>query len=157
VLQRALVAAQHAPNHKTTWPWRLLLPGRMTREVVFRVGLRLKIAKKGASAGLEDAVRQDLLAPARLVVVVQKVSDDPNRALEDYAACACAVQNLMLSLHADGYASKWSTGANLRDPEALAALGVTPDERIVAFVWAGVADIVPNPSARPADRVVVLP
>lgn len=157
VLRRALTAAQWAPNHKTTWPWRFLLPGPVTRQILFRVGLRLKAAKKGPGPALEEAVRQDMLVPARLVVVVQRVAPDDARALEDYATCACAVQNLMLSLHADGFASKWGTGGTLRDPEARAALGVADDERVVAFVWCGAPDIVPAAPPRPADRVVELP
>jgi nitroreductase len=158
VVHRGLAAAQLAPNHKHTWPWRFLLPGPVTREVLFRVGLRLKAAKKGTSPDLEAAVRRDLLAPAHLVVVVQTVSDDPGRALEDYAACACAVQNLMLSVHADGFSSKWGTGGVLRDAEALQALGVDPaTERVIAFVWVGVAEVVPHAAHRPTGRVVSLP
>ena len=158
VLDRALAAAQLAPNHKLTCPWRFLLPGPVTREVLYRVGLRLKAAKKGHHPGLEEAVRQDMLVPDRLIVVVQRMSDEAPRALEDYAACACAVQNLQLSLHADGFGTKWGTGGTLRDPEALAALGVdAATERVVAFVWAGVPDVVPHPAPRPDDRVVRLP
>ncbi len=158
VLARALTAAQHAPNHKLTWPWRFLLPGPVTREILFRVGLRLKAAKKGLSPSLEEAVRQDMLTPARLVAVVQVLADEPGRQLEDYAACACAAQNLMLSLHADGFATKWGTGGTLRDPEALAALGVdAARERIVAFVWCGVAEVVPSAPPRPNDRIFALP
>lgn len=157
VLERALSAAQHAPNHKLTWPWRFVLPGPVTRELLFRVGLRLKSAKKGPSPELEAAVRRDMLVPDRLVVVVQRVDVDPARAEEDYAACACAVQNLMLSLHADGFGSKWGTGGTLRDPEAREALGLRADERAVAFVWIGEPQIVPAPPARPSDRVTRLP
>jgi nitroreductase len=159
-LHRALDAAQQAPNHKLTWPWRFLLPGPVTRERLFQVGLRLRAQKKGGALtpAIEASVRQDMLVPARLVVVVQRVADDANRALEDHAACAAAVQNLMLSLHADGYASKWGTGGALRDAEALQALGVdAATERVVAFVWVGVAEVVPQAPARPADRVVHLP
>ena len=157
VLERALTAAQHAPNHKLTWPWRFVLPGPATREVLFRVGLRLKSAKKGTSPELEEAVRRDLLVPDRLVVVVQAVDADPGRAEEDYAACACAVQNLMLSLHADGFGSKWGTGGTLRDPEARLALGLGEGERAVAFVWVGLPDVVPTAAPRPTDRVTRLP
>ncbi|MBA2320887.1 MAG: nitroreductase family protein [Deltaproteobacteria bacterium] len=149
-LERALAAATWAPNHKTTWPFRFVLPGPASREVIFRTGLRLKAAKRGSSPELEAAVRQDLLAPDRLVAVVQRLAADEHRALEDYAACACAVQNLMLALHAEGVGTKWGTGGTLREPDVHEALGVDPvRERIVAFVWVGVPAVVPLAPARP--------
>ncbi|MEQ1504437.1 MAG: nitroreductase family protein [Myxococcota bacterium] len=145
VIERALEAAVSAPNHKATRPVRFVLPGALAREVVFRVGLRLKSAKKGTSPELEARVREDLLAPDRLIVVTQVVADDPNRAEEDYATCACATYAILLSLHADGVGAKWGTGGITRDPEVLAALGIdAPRERITAFVWVGWPEIVPT-------------
>jgi nitroreductase len=150
-LLRALSVARFAPNHKTTWPWRFVVAGPATREVIFRTGLRLKAAKRGMSPELEAAVRQDLLAPDRLVAVVQRLADDENRRTEDYAACACVVYALTLALHAEGIGSKWGTGATLRDPEVQSALGVEPvTERIVGFVWAGWPEVVPAVPERPA-------
>jgi nitroreductase len=149
-LERALAAAVFAPNHKTTWPFRFVLPGPEARETIFRTGLRLKEAKRGPSPELEAAVRRDLLAPDRLVAVVQRIADDEHRALEDYAACACAVHILMLALYAEGIGTKWGTGGTLRDPAVLAALDVSAlRERVVAFVWVGVPEIVPQAPPRP--------
>lgn len=148
-IERGLAAAVLAPNHKATWPFRFILPGPSARERLFRVGLRLKAAKKGASAELEAAVRQEMLAPDRLVVVTQIVAAEPARAEEDYAACACAVQNLLLSLYADGLGAKWGTGGTTRDPEAREILGLAENERVVAFVWVGVPEIVPAAPRRP--------
>src|SRR5688572_28262010 len=72
---RALEMATWAPNHKTTWPFRFVRPGPVTREALFRVALRLKEAKKGASPELAAKVRGDWLVPAELVVVVQEVAE----------------------------------------------------------------------------------
>lgn len=149
-LDRALEAASFAPNHKLTWPFRFVLAGPEAREVLFRVGLRLKAQKKGASPELERAVRQKMLDPAELVVVSQVLADDPARREEDYAACCAAIQNLMLSLHADGIGTMWGTGGPTRDAEALAALGLDPArDRVVGFVWVGRAELVPSAPKRP--------
>jgi nitroreductase len=154
VIERALAAATFAPNHKTTWPFRFVLPGPAARERVFRVGLRLKVAKKKLAAPtpeLEQAVRADLLNPAHLVVVSQRLGDDPGRTEEDYAACVCAAYNLLLSVHADGFGGKWGTGATLRDPETFEILGLNPGhDRMVAFLWIGVPELVPHAPVRPA-------
>lgn len=149
-IERALAAAILAPNHKATWPFRFVLPGPAARERLFQIGLRLKAAKKGNSPELEAAVRQDMLTPDRLVVVTQRVAREPDRAEEDYAACAAAVQNILLSIHADGYGAKWGTGGTTRDPEARALLGLSEDERVIAFVWIGQPEIVPHPPKRPS-------
>jgi nitroreductase len=149
VMERALAAAIWAPNHKSTWPFRFVLAGPVARERLFQVGLRNKVAKRGPSPELEAAVRQDLLAPDRLVAVIQRVAEEPGRAEEDYATCACAVQNLMLSVYADGYGSKWNTGGLARDPESLGALEVGPRERVVGLVLVGVPQLVPTAPKRP--------
>lgn len=148
VIDRALAAANTAPNHKTTWPWRFVLPGPEARELLFRVGLRLKEAKKGPSPELAQHVRADLMNPDRLIVVSQVLAGDPGRIEEDHAACACAVYALMLSLHADGVGTKWGTGGMTRDPEALRILGIGATEKIIALVWVGHPAIVPTPPKR---------
>ena len=38
------------------------------------------------------------------------------RALEDYAAACAATQNVLLSLHAEGLATKWATGSVVKTP-----------------------------------------
>ena len=156
VVTRALEAAHLAPNHKCTWPWRFTLPGPAAREALLRVNVRLKTRLKPETPELVAALRIKMLNPAHLVVVSQVLSPDPDRAREDYAACACAIQNLQLSVHADGYGAKWSTGGVTTDPETYSILGIDPGvERIVGFVWVGVAEVVPRGPQRPELRAHV--
>ncbi|HTM44215.1 MAG TPA: nitroreductase family protein, partial [Polyangiaceae bacterium] len=42
VVQRALEAALAAPNHRMTEPWRFLVVGRQSREVLLQISLELK-------------------------------------------------------------------------------------------------------------------
>ena len=52
----------------------------------------------------------------------------------------------MLSLHAQGIGTKWSTGGVTKHPDTYALLGVDAEqERIVGFLWAGYAATVPAP------------
>jgi nitroreductase len=75
--------------------------------------------------------------PGWLVVTCRR-SSDSLRQQEDYAACACAIQNFMLSLHSEGIASKWSTGPVTRDNEFLDLLGVDPEAEFAAgLIWYG--------------------
>ena len=100
IVDRALEAAIHAPNHFLNEPWRFRILGKATKAKI----IALNEAKK------------ELFEPVpgwMLVTLVPTAGDEKwnPKALEDHAACACAVQNFMLSLASEGYGSKWMTGA----------------------------------------------
>lgn len=148
---RALEAGMAAPNHRRTWPWRFLLLGRASRAPLADLAVELKRGPDGMLPG--DAavarIRDKILTPPWCVVVTCTRSDDAFRQNEDRAAVACAIQNIQLSLHADGIASKWSTGAVTRRPETYAHLDLDPDEvEVTAFLWVGL----PAESARKPER-----
>lgn len=144
VVQRALLAAHHAPCHKLTWPWRFVRVGPLTRAGLADVAVAVKEKKGPLDPAARDSVREAVLSPPALIVVCQQVHDDPARAAEDYAAIACAIQNLQLSLHADGFGSKWSTGGVTSDPRTSTLLGLGAGERVVGFLWAGRAAQTPE-------------
>lgn len=155
-LLQALEAALRAPNHKLTNPWRFTRVGPEGRAAMVSLGLAAKARKKG---GLSERQREKYRAkfanPAELIVVSQVLDDDPFRRREDYAAIACAIENMMVSLWADGIGSKWSTGAITRSDEAYEALDIDREsEEIVGFVWAGVPAEIPDPPRLALDKVV---
>ncbi len=154
-LDEALLAAHHAPNHKFTVPWRFTVVGDETRAALVPIGVRAKAERKPLRAGQEEAIRAKLLQATALVVVSRVRCTDPFTAREDYAACACAVQNLMLSLHGKGIASKWTTGGVTRHPSAYEALGIDgAEEEIVGWVWVGWAAATAPPVRPPIEDVV---
>ena len=140
IILKGLEAAQMAPCHRLTWPWRFTLPGPVARDALYEIGVELKAAKKGGA--VNDELRQRMIAKMQhpsLIVVSQLSCDDPMQSQEDYAACASAIQNLSLSLFADGYHSKWSTGGIIRDARTYQLLEISPtEEDIIGFIWAGV-------------------
>ena len=151
VIQAGLEAANMAPCHHLTWPWRFTLPGPKSREALFELGVQLKAAKGGLdiTPAFKDRLRAKLRNPA-LVVVSQVKDSDPMRFEEDYAACACAIQNLCLSVFERGFLSKWSSGGLTRHAQTYALLGIDPEvERIVGFIWIGVPTRPPNTPPRP--------
>jgi nitroreductase len=150
-----LDAAVWAPNHRLTEPWRFfVLTGDARTAMGEAIAARLE-ADGGATAGALDAARTKLLR-APVVVVVAQVDrpDNEEKDLEDYAACACAVQNLMLAAHDAGLVSKWSTGAMAAYPGAKVFLGLAPTDRIVAYIYLGYADKpVATTNRRPAEEL----
>jgi len=151
-LQRALRAALAAPNHRMTEPWRFVRVGPQTRAKLVEIAIALKTRPESElSDSALQRLQDKILRPAELLVVCQIPQEKPEVAREDYAAVACAVQNLMLSLSAEGVGSKWSTGGITQDPRTLQLLGMKPEEgEIVGFLWAGYpeSESVPKPRRR---------
>lgn len=144
VLERALEAAHQAPCHKRTFPWRFVVVGPKTREEMADIAVSLKSAGKTLPSEKVTAVQKKILDPAALVVVTQVRCEDEFRAREDYAACACAIQNMSLSLTADGVGSKWSTGGLTRDQGTYDLLGIDGSvDEIIGFIWVGIPAEIP--------------
>jgi nitroreductase len=155
LVARAIEAATWAPNHHLTEPWAFH---------VLRGGARAALAEAAADTlpperdtpAERAALRTKLeRAPVVVVMVQRAVPEDPVRALEDYAACACATQNLLLAAHADGLAAKWSTGKLARSPGAAAYLGLGRADRIVAYVYLGYSPA-PEPPREPRRSAPVV-
>lgn len=139
-LAAAVDAAQWAPNHKRTEPWRFHLLGEEAIRRVCELNAELVRAKKGDAAA-EKKLQRWLAMPGWLVCTCvgsgEGLDDPGGRAREDYAACCCAIQNLCLSLHASGLGSKWTTGAVNFADGFKAATGVPDDEYVVGTIWFG--------------------
>jgi len=150
VIERAVRAATFAPNHKLTWPWRFVWVGPEARERIVRLNVELKGKGRVLGPDKQASIRRKMLDPDRLLAMVQVRHPDPVRSKEDYATCAMAIQNLSLSLFADGYYAKWSTGAVTRHPETWRVLGVDAErEEVIGFVYVGLPELVPAPADRP--------
>lgn len=54
-----------------------------------------------------------------------------------YAAASAAVQNVLLSLHAEGIGSKWATGPVIRTPAFRQLIQALPTDRIAALIMLG--------------------
>lgn len=149
-LEKAIEAATYAPNHKRTEPWRFHLLGEEAIRRVCELNAELVSAKKGLAAG-EKKLKRWLAMPGWLVVtqVVNPEDKDSNvlasLAREDYAACCCAVQNLSLSLHAQGMGTKWTTGPVNFDERFAGAVGLGDNEVVVGTIWFGKPAASPSP------------
>jgi nitroreductase len=120
VVAELLDLAALAPNHHLTEPWRFWVVGRATLEAL-----------------IEATGDRKLRRSATAIVVGVVRDDDPQVAEEDYAATACAIQNLMLAARARGLASFWRTPAVLPRPEATRLLDVPDGVRLIGIVHLG--------------------
>ena len=155
VLREALECATRAPNHKLTNPWRFTRVGPETRAKLVDLAVEVKEQKRPLAPGQEEKVRAKVGSSAELLVVRQVLDDDAFRRKEDYAACACALQNMMLALWSHGVSTKWSTGGATRAPETYEITGVDPEaEEIIGFLFIGYSDHQPETPRTPVEQVV---
>ena len=149
ILESAFEAASNAPCHKNTHPWKFYVMGEITRESL--IPEVEKLAKKKSrreeevGSGISKAIEKIISPPLLICVTSSRSPNDPFREEEDYAATACAIQNMTLSLWGNGVGSQWSTGAITRSDAAYTAIGASrEEEKIVGFIKAGYPEKIPS-------------
>ena len=149
----AVELACWAPNHRLTEPWRFTLLGPQTVQQIISLNAELVGGKKGPVEA-ERKRTQWSAVPGWLLVTCLR-ADDPIQSDEDYAACCCAVQNLMLALWSRGIGTKWSTGDVTRHPRFAEIVQVDLHaQRVVGMLWYGFPASLPERKRRPLDEVL---
>ncbi|HEV3155955.1 MAG TPA: nitroreductase [Candidatus Baltobacteraceae bacterium] len=146
-----------APNHRLTEPWLFTLISGETRKRLGRRWAESLADERGLrdekrSGFINGEVGKLLRAPA-ILAVSTRTDPDPEVALEDYAATAAAIENLLLAAHADGLGAMWRTGLMASHPTMRTLLGLDPSDRIVGFVYLGIPEQAPpeTPNRRKAE------
>lgn len=154
LIEAAIDAARWAPNHRLTEPWHFYLLGTETATQIADLNAEL-IAASGDAEGAAKKRARWRAVPGWLILTCDR-SDDAEREREDYAACCCAAQNLMLYLWSAGVGVKWTTGQVLRDPRFYEVIWVDPGrERVVGMFWYGYPAEVPVTTRKPVDGILV--
>ncbi|MCC6178123.1 MAG: nitroreductase [Chloroflexi bacterium] len=157
-IEELLEAATWAPNHHLNEPWQFFV---LTGEARQRFG---QVMAEDACRSLPDPTGEQARALAdaqmkkavRSPVVIAAVVDPPNGPkivdVEDVAAVACAIQNLLLAAHARGFATKWSTGGPARSEIVKRFFGLSPAHQILGFIYLGYPDEERTASLRRGHR-----
>ncbi|HUP19148.1 MAG TPA: nitroreductase, partial [Gemmatimonadota bacterium] len=140
-----------APNHRMTEPVRFRVLGPEAKRVYAEALARRKTRKvddpEAERAVREKVVRRTLEVPSMIGVVVH-VNEDPEIREEDYATAFMAVQNLSLAVVAEGLGTHIKTGAVMGEAALRESLEVGDDERLVAIVFLGEPEALPDPKPR---------
>jgi nitroreductase len=138
-LAQVLQAAVRAPDHGRLRPWRfMLIEGDQRR----RFGdLLAAAARRRVSTLSEGDLQRErdkaLRAPLIIVTACRVVPGTKVPAIEQILAAGAATQNILLALHALGYAAAWKTGESAYDAEVKKGLGLAADDHIIGFVYTG--------------------
>jgi nitroreductase len=154
VLLDAIALARWAPNHRLTEPWRFYLLGPETTAAVVDCWSGFEAQRKGELAAAARRKRLEAI-PGHFDLTSAR-DEDGLIEHENYAACCCAAQNLMLYLWQRGVGTKWTTGAITREPRFYDLLGIDAEsERIVGYFWYGVPRVIADQRRRDVDQIVV--
>ena len=134
-----LQAAVRAPDHGRLRPWRfMIIEGDQRRKLGDMLAASAVRRIPGLSAGdLQRERDKALRAPLIIVVACRIVPGTKIPVIEQILAAGSAAQNILLALHAMGFASAWKTGDAAYDPEVKRALGFAADDHLVGFIYTG--------------------
>lgn len=173
-IRRAVECASTAPNHKMSEPTtfhRILSPSAASErllDISYEVTYQRLLLNKlsGVEACRNEAMRKRekwSKIPAFIVATVGGMEDQYNeeeeqspyaelplnaphtiQQLEDYASSCASIQNLLLSLHSEGIASKWATGTIIRTHALRNLIGCKKDDMVVGLIMVGWTKQVPR-------------
>lgn len=153
VIERAIELACWAPNHHRTEPWHFYLLGPRTRTALAELNAAQVRATRGERAA-EIKLQRWMAVPGWLLMTCDRNAERV-REQEDYAACCCAAQNLMLALWAQGVGTKWTTGEVTRTDAFYSQLDIAQDsEFVVGLFWYGWPQEVIEQHRRPLAHVL---
>jgi nitroreductase len=147
LVERALEAADWAPSHGETEPWRFTVYTGESRRALgeaFAEAYRLDAERDGDyKPAAHEAQRERVWAspvwvsigmqPALRADGAMKMTDE-----EELMAVACAVQNLHLVANAQGLAGMWLSKGVFRHPHVADFVGLTPPHgRLLGFFILG--------------------
>jgi nitroreductase len=156
-LDALLAAAIRVPDHGKLTPWRLLL---LRGDARAQLGERLaQMHRRKDPAIAEAQLLKDrerfTFAPLVVAVVARITPGHKTPEQEQLLSAGCVAHNLLLGAHALGFGAQWLTGWAAYDPDAAALFGLSPQERIVAFIHIGTPREAAPERARPALAEVV--
>ncbi|MDO5691641.1 MAG: nitroreductase [Pseudomonadota bacterium] len=138
--QAILGAAASAPDHHELLPWRFIevpAPARGRLADAFAAALVERDATATARQ-IEQAREKAFRAPLLLLAVVRLRDDDAEiEPHERIVSAGCAVQNMLLMAHAQGFGGALTSGKALASTPLRTLFGLHADEQALCFVNIG--------------------
>ncbi|HET7579810.1 MAG TPA: nitroreductase, partial [Bacillales bacterium] len=153
-IEKMLEAARWAPNHHKTEPWHFYVLSGEGRDKLGEAYGKINLEKLNQptdaereqvhEAGLKKARR----SPVVIVVTVEPDAGEKIEPVEEVAATACAVQNMLLTAQELGLAVKWRTGKPASHPIMKQAFHVSDKGWVLGLLFVGYADEEPVPPVK---------
>lgn len=139
-LKRALHAALTAPDHHRLKPTRFIVITAEQRQA-FGELLAASMAAMGESDQTQiERVKQHPFRAPMLVLAVTDIQQHPKvPAFEQLLSSGAAIQNMLLSLHAQGFAAMWRSGPVVESMHLKQSLGLKAQDFISGIIYIGTA------------------
>ncbi|HRH58781.1 MAG TPA: nitroreductase [Chitinophagales bacterium] len=147
-INELLAAANWAPTHGLTEPWRFIVfAGKEGVQQFGQIHASLYKQETSAEQFLQKKYDTILHKPdkaSHLFIIVMKRGDRDNiPEIEELAATACAVQNILLVAAEKNIATYWGTGGMCYHPKMKSYFGFGEQDRIMGFLYLGYTDKTP--------------
>lgn len=158
-LETVLEAARWAPNHRLTEPWRFVVlqksgatrrrVAELVRDWTFENVKNPTLERRRQSA---DQVHDEIMSAPVFMYALAIRGPNEEVSRENYAATACAVQNVQLAAHSMGLAIGWSTGKPCLPPALPEVIGTDPAWQMVGALYLGRPAIRPTAERKPVGE-----
>ena len=145
LIEKALRAADWAPSHGETEPWRFTVYTGKSRQALgdaFAEAYRLEAGEQGFKQATLEANRARALGAPVWISIGMTPGLRPDGSLQmteedEVIAVGCAVQNLHLVANAMGLAGMWLSKNVFIHPHVAEFVGLKPPSRLLGFFFLG--------------------
>jgi nitroreductase len=144
-VKEILELANWAPTHGRTEPWRFIVYSG--QEVIAfchehaELYKRKTPAERFVQASYEKQCHNGDLASHIVVAVMRRGINEKIPALEEIAATAAAIQNILLGATGKGITSFWSTGGMTHQPAMKEYLQLREEDEVMGIIYLGYSDV----------------
>lgn len=151
IINNMLEAANWAPTHGFTEPWRFVVFAKDKSKEFGQMHADLYKELTPTDQFLQkkyDKIKNRPKLASHVIVIVNKRGDKSNiPELEEIAATSCAVQNILLVATANNIGTFWSTGGMCYTNEMREKLGFQKEDQVMGFIYVGLFDVA-NPEGK---------
>jgi nitroreductase len=156
-LDKLLTIASRVPDHGKLAPWRFIVfEGEARLAIGEVIADAFRADRPDATADQIDFERKRLARAPLVIAVVSRAA--PHVKIpewEQVLSAGAAAMNLVVAVHALGYAASWITEWYAYDRRILDAIGLAGHERIAGFVHIGTPSRPPEERDRPQLASIV--
>jgi nitroreductase len=141
-INELLALADWAPTHARTEPWRFIVydqPKEFTRQHA-ELWKQNTAPENFTRAKYDNIVNLGNNVSHVIIAWMKRVENHKIPEIEEIAATASAIQNLLLGAAGKGIASFWSTGGMAHHPLFRSFLNLGEEDRVLGIIYLGYAD-----------------
>lgn len=145
-VEQMIQAALSAPDHRRIRPWQFMQLRGTAREKLGQI-----FSQCLTESGVDDpeqhrkVMAQPLRAPLIIIAIVKTQTNVNVPIVEQVLSMGAAIQNSLLQLTAQGYASIWRSGTLAESLLLKQKMGLEPEDVIAGFIYIGTAAKQPPP------------